>query len=91
MAGKKKTIPAPSINKLETFNGEVENNDDQYSGMRMNDDDKIVSMTNAVKILPPNMIKNGRHAAENVRAICGFAVTEEMLDKVYANFKHEDF
>lgn len=59
------------------------------SNMRMNYEFKLISMTNAIKILPPNLIKNGRHSRENVQAICGFMVDEEMMDAVYKDFKHE--
>jgi len=49
----------------------------------MNDLDKLASMQNALKILPPNLLQDGRHSPENVQAICGFPVTEEMLNAAY--------
>jgi hypothetical protein len=70
-----------SIQKLEGFNGEelppVQDN------TRMNDWDKLASIRNAIKILPPNLIVDGRHLASNIEAICGFKVSEEMLDAAY--------
>lgn len=51
-------------------------------------ENKIQSMKNAIKILPPNMIINGRHRIENIQAICGFMVTDEMMDEAYKNFSH---
>lgn len=80
-----------AINRVEAHDG---NGQDfaprEESRMRMGYEDKIVSMVNAVKILPPNMIKDGRHAKENVQAICGFMVDEEMMDEVYSQFSHDE-
>jgi hypothetical protein len=56
--------------------------------MGMDYECKIQSMTNAVKILPPNMIKDGRHLRENIQAICGFMVSDEMMDEVYKSYTH---
>ena len=78
----KKATEGKSINKVETFNGEEEPK--QRSNMSMGSKDKLLSAQNAVKILPPNLIVDGRHIAKNVSAICGFIVSEEMLDEVYA-------
>jgi hypothetical protein len=47
------------------------------------DADKLQCVINAVRILPPNYMVDGRHTGVNVSAICGFPVTEEMLDMVY--------
>lgn len=80
---------APSINKVEDFNRETPTNIEEYNRLKLDEEDKIQSMLNTIKILPPNMIRDGRHLKENVQAICGFMVTEELMDKVYANFKHE--
>lgn len=88
---KEVAIPDVSINKVETFNNEVAPTNEVYDGMRMLYEDKIQSMRNAVRILPPNMIKNGRHIKENIQAICGFMVTPEMLDEVYKDFSHEEY
>ena len=57
--------------------------------MAMDYEFKILSMKNAIKILPPNMLKDGRHLPENIQAICGFMVTPEMLDLAYEGFTHE--
>jgi hypothetical protein len=80
--------PAPSIQKMETFNGEVA--PEPEDNMRMGTEDKIQSARNACAILPPNMIVNGRHIKENVEAICGFKVDDEFMDLVYCDgWTHE--
>jgi hypothetical protein len=80
-----------NINKVETFNGE-EIPDQAYGISRMNFDEQIYSVLNAIKILPPNMIVDGRHSIDNVQAINGsFKVTEEHMDVAYSQFKHEAF
>lgn len=89
------TIPAPevklvkSIHKTEDFNGDYPDPPREESNAKMNRQDKLFSMKNAAMILPPNHIINGRHSRENIQAICGFPVTEEMMDELYATFKHE--
>jgi hypothetical protein len=81
-----------SIQRVEVVNGEkIPTEGEMYFGMKMTDEDRIYSMTNAVKVLPPNMIKNGRHLRENIQALVGFIVTEEMVDKVYENYKHPEY
>lgn len=72
-----------SINKIETFNGDVEPIQREKNNLQMDDRGKLASVKNAVQILPPNLKVNGRHTKENVGAICGFKVSEEMLDKAY--------
>jgi len=79
-----------SINRVEAFNNEVETTPDENRGIRMTESDKIISMQNAAKILPPNMIENGRHLKENIQAICGFIVDDDMMDAAYTGFKHEE-
>lgn len=79
------------INKVEEFNDEVVPPIEEKKGMQMYEEDKLQSMTNAIRILPPNMRKDGRHLKENIQAICGFMVTPEMLDRVYENFVHEEY
>lgn len=79
-----------SLQKVEGFNGE-EIPQQEESRMKMTHEEKLVSMTNAAKILPPNMIVDGRHSRENVQALVGFLVSEEMMDEVYSKFKHEEF
>lgn len=83
-----KVPKASAINRLEL--GETEPVLFEERAMAMKYEDKIGSMTNAVKILPPNMLVDGRHTAENVGAICGFIVSDEMMDDVYTNFKHDE-
>ena len=65
---------------------------DRWPGrtLAMDDEFKLISMTNAIKILPHNLIIKGRHKKENIQAICGFIVTDEMVDLVYTNFSHDD-
>jgi hypothetical protein len=79
--------PRKSMHKVEEFNSVAipvpEDN------LKMNNEDKIISMTNICKILPPNRIKDGRHHRDDVTALAGFIVTDEMLDEVYANYSHE--
>ena len=79
-----------SINRVEVFNGEVETTPDENRGIKMTAEDKITSMRNAAKILPPNMIENGRHIKENIQAICGFIVDEDMMDEMYTGFSHSE-
>jgi len=77
------------INKVEKWNDEVPSTIESYNGMKMEDSDKIQSMVNAIKILPPNMIKNGRHLKENIEAIVGFKVSDEMMDAAYEGIVHD--
>jgi hypothetical protein len=79
---------ARSIHKVEEFNGE-QVPEQEESSMSMGYQDKLQSLKNAIKILPPNLIVNGRHTAKNAGAICGFIVTDEMMDDVYSAFSHE--
>ena len=77
------------INKVEKWNAEVPSTIESYSGLKMDASDRIQSMQNAIKILPPNMIKNGRHLKENIEAICGFKVLDEMMDEAYIGIVHD--
>lgn len=89
-----KTEPTNTLNKVESFNGETvpppEENESGL-GFRMSLDDKVYSMLNTVKVLPPNLIKDGRHSKENIQALNCFVVTDEMMDLLYKDFKHEPF
>ncbi len=78
-----------TIHKMEAFNGDIapEVVNDQ---MKMTLADKLISMKNAATILPPNFIVNGRHTRENIQAIVGFLVSEEMMDELYLTFSHRD-
>lgn len=51
--------------------------------LRLNLADKIQSAKNATAILPPNLIVDGRHSKENIGAICGFIVDDDMWDMIY--------
>ena len=76
-----------SIQRVEEFNNEVA--PEKEDNLRMGYADKLISITNAIKILPPNMIKEGRHNKSNVEAICGFKIDDDMMDAVYAGYAHE--
>ena len=73
-----------SVQKIEDFNGEVVPEIREDAKLKMQANDKIQSMKNAIVILPPNLIKDGRHAAHNIEAICGFKVSDEMMDAAYS-------
>jgi hypothetical protein len=77
----------PSIQKMEEFNGDVAPVPD--NNLKMKHEDKIASMRNCMRILPPNLIIHGRHTKENVQAICGFLVDVDMMDEAYDGFKHD--
>lgn len=79
----KKPTPLKSINKVEDFNGESETKPYDDNKLRLNALDKLTSAKNAIKILPPNLMVEGRHTKENIGAICGFIVTEEMMELLY--------
>jgi hypothetical protein len=78
-----------SINRIEAHSGEVASTIESYNGLKMDESDKVQSMVNAIKILPPNMIVKGRHLKENVEAICGFKVDDEMMDEAYKGIVHD--
>lgn len=73
------------IQKPEAHDGPApELRDDDHRGLRMNNEEKIYSMRNAIKILPPNLKDSqGRHALKNVEAIVGFKVSEDMMEEAY--------
>lgn len=78
----RKSYKGKSLNKVEIYNNEKE--PEQIENMKMNYSSKIDSMRNAIKILPPNLKVNDRHLSKNIGAICGFKVTEEMIDEAYS-------
>jgi hypothetical protein len=83
---------AASIHKVEEFNDEtipeqrekVSNIFDKYTY-----EDRIFSARNAAKILPPNLLVDGRHTPENISALCGFNVVN-MMDDIYADLVHDE-
>lgn len=83
-------VKVKSINKVEMFNNEQPSTIESYNGIDMTEDDKIISMRNAIKILPPNMVVKGRHSKENVEAICGFKISEDMMDLAYIGIVHDE-
>lgn len=89
-----KEVVAPEPVTIQKFEQhDVETPEPKYEDrpMAMDYEHKIQSMTNAIKILPPNMIVDGRHRKENVQAICGFMVTDEMMDLAYKDFVHPEY
>lgn len=86
----KKSLEKPegkSIHKIEIFTGEQPPTAESYNGMKMGMSDRIISMQNAIKILPPNMVVEGRQLKQNVEAIVGFKVSDEMMDEAYEGLK----
>lgn len=77
-----------SLHKVEEFNGEaIPALED--SNLKMNTQDQIMSMKNAIKILPPNLKIEGKHSKGNIEAICGFKVTDELYNSAYEGFVDE--
>lgn len=94
LSGKTGSTPRDekSIQKVETFNNEeIPAPRDESSMNVMTDADKLRSMQNAIKILPPNYLdKDGRHSITNIQAIVGFPVTTDMMNEVYRNVEHRN-
>jgi len=84
-----KVTKTPSINRVEVFNNEAPATVEAYNGIKMTEEDRVNSMRNAIKILPPNMVVNGRHSKENVEAICGFKIEDYQMDAAYEGITHE--
>lgn len=74
----------PTVLKQDAKEDRFEDAHEFRNRMSMNDEDKLQSMRNAVMILPPNMVVDGRQTRENISAICGFKVTEEQWDLLYS-------
>lgn len=81
--------PSNFIQKVEKFNGEEVPVIETTGMNRWDRQDMIDSIINTIKILPPNMIKNGRHLKENIQAINVFKVTDELIDEAYQIFQHD--
>lgn len=79
----KPTAAKTSINKIEKHSGDVETPIEEYSIKSLTYDDRIQSMVNTIRILPPNMTVDGKHTIENIQALVGFPVDEEMIDEAY--------
>ena len=84
--GKRGTNAEPSLNKVETFNGQ--RTPEKASKLEMDKEHKMQSLVNAIKVLPPNFVKDGRHSLENIEAIAGFKVSPELMDELYSKYKH---
>jgi hypothetical protein len=81
-----------SINNVEDFNGEVLPEFKEKSGMsQWSEEEMIQSMINTCRVLPGNLMRNGRHTKENIQALNVFKITDELIDKVYENHYHDDF
>lgn len=93
LAGPVTSVPRTekTIQKVESYNGEDIPLPDDATGLQMTHADKLRSIDNAVRILAPTYLdkETNRHSLVNLKAICGFPVTQEMQDEVYANIKHE--
>lgn len=83
----KKPVQEQTIQRVEAFNGETA--PEPEDRMKMDYATKIQSMKNAIVILPPNFVVNGRHTRQNVEAVCGFKISEEMMDEAYQGYSHE--
>ena len=82
---------APSIHKVEEFNGDSipeQEESSMFKGYTFAD--KVFSARNAAKILNPRLIVDGRHSAENIKALCGFEISDELMDAIYDGFEHEN-
>lgn len=55
----------------------------EQSRLKMNREDQMLSAANAIRILPPNRLQDGRARREDVQAIVGFSVDQEFLNEVY--------
>lgn len=88
-----KIIDNNLLQKVETFNGEKIPDVEERTGMNhWNESDKVQSIINTIKILPANLIVNGRHSIENVNALNkSFIVTDELMDKAYEDYEHDDY
>jgi len=91
MQGRKtKKEGAPSINKLETFNGVVE--PERSDNLKMTKLDMIQSMHNIMDILPPNLIDDdtGQHTMENVGRLCAFKLNDEIYEEAVGSYVPRD-
>lgn len=77
----KRLSPSTEIQRVEAFNSETV--PEPKDNLKMTDEDKIFSIRNALKILPPNLEREGRHSTGNVSAICGFKVSEDQITRAY--------
>ena len=76
-------VAEPTILKQDAKEERLEEMHESRNRLSMNDEDKMQSIRNAIMILPPNMIVDGRHTIENISAVCGFKVTQEQWDSAY--------
>jgi hypothetical protein len=58
-------------------------------GHLMNDKFKLQSMKNAIVILPVKNLVNGKHSVADIKAICGFWPTDELMDQLYPTEEKE--
>mgnify|MGYP005844839567 CR=1 FL=1 len=83
----KRLEPAPrsSLHKIETHTGETNPAPREKTNIHMDESFRVQSVKNASKILPPNRMVDGRHTKEDLSAICGFKVTDEIVEQVYGD------
>jgi hypothetical protein len=88
-----KIIDNNLLQKVETFNNESVPVIEERTGMNhWTDEDRINSIINTIRILPANLIVNGRHSMENVQALNkSFIVTDNLMDLAYENYEHDDY
>jgi hypothetical protein len=80
------------LHKVEEFNGEeIPESQETSLGFRMNREEKLQSVINTLRVLPPSMAVDGRHRKENVQALNCFQVTQEMLDEIYSTHEHDAY
>lgn len=80
-----------SIHKIEEHAGEKEVNQRAGRLSMQHPEVMLQSAINASKILPPNLLnKKGHHTAENLQAICGFEITEEIYKAIYPEDDEKD-
>ena len=62
---------------------DVDDLPDEAGGMIMDKEGLFQSMKNAIMILPPNLLVNGRHTIENISSLVGYRITESQWDRLY--------
>lgn len=73
--------PVENIKREEVV--EIDNSTHQYSGLNMDDEFRLISIRNAIAILPPNLMIDGKHTKANISAIVGFKITDEQWKQAY--------
>jgi len=89
-----KPAPAPpakqaDINNTQEMTGEDAPTVRETNNLDMDEKFQVQSMINALKILSPSFLVEGKQTIANVQAVCGFTVTQEKLDKAYEKLDSE--